>query len=187
MKLKYSKITDKWIKEKRPCLSAMEWWDKQERDSLTILNKLIKEKHYDWANWLIVRIMHKHDYVSYAIYAAEQVIDIYEKKYPDDKRPRKAIEAAKKYLKNPSIKTRTAAAAAAYAAYTAADDDTYAAAYVAASFAAAHAAAAAYAAAYTAANDDTYTAAYTAAYTADKQKIQLKILNYGMKLLEDGK
>jgi len=37
----------------------------------------------------------KEDSVKLAIFAAEQVIEIYEKKYPNDKRPREAIEAAK--------------------------------------------------------------------------------------------
>lgn len=38
------------------------------------------------------------DSVKLAIYSAELVIDIFEKQYPDDKRPRLAIEAAKAYL-----------------------------------------------------------------------------------------
>ena len=60
-------------------------------------------------------------YVSYAVYAAEQVIDIYEKKCPNDKRPRKAIEAAKACIKNPSAKNKEAAARAAGAAARAAE------------------------------------------------------------------
>ena len=71
--------------------------------------------------------MNKTQKVQYAIFAAEQVIDIYEKKYPDDLRPRKAIEAAKSYLDNPCKKTKAYAAAyvddAAAAAAAAADDD----------------------------------------------------------------
>ena len=39
-------------------------------------------------------------YVSYAVFAAEQVIKIYEKKYPNNKKPRLAIEATKKVLHN---------------------------------------------------------------------------------------
>jgi len=50
--------------------------------------------------------------VSLAIYAAELVLPIFEKKYPDDKRPRKAIEAAKRVLKADTIKNRAAARAA---------------------------------------------------------------------------
>ena len=58
----------------------------------------------------------KEDSVALAIYAAELVIDIYEKKYPKDDRPRQAIEAAKKWLKHPTANAANAANAA-YAAY----------------------------------------------------------------------
>ena len=86
----------------------------------------------------------------WAIYCAEAVLHIFEDKYPDDDRPRKAIEAAKNYLKHPTEENRNAANAAyAYAAYTAYDDAAYAAydaAYYAAYYAAAYAAYAAAAA-----------------------------------------
>jgi len=179
MKPTISTITDNWIKQNNPCKEAVEnWWDKKERNSLKILSLLIKDKKYDWANWFIVRVMEYKDYVTYAIFAAEQIIDIYEEKYPNDKRPRKAIEAAKKCIEDPSDKNKTAA----YAAHVAA----YAAAYTA------HAAAdAAYAAAYTAAHVAAYAAdvaayaaADAAAYTAHAMK--LKILEYGMELLKAG-
>ena len=61
----------------------------------------------------------KKDSVSLAIYAAKLVLPIFEKEYPDDKIPREAIEAAIKYLKNPSKKNRMAAGAAADAAWAA--------------------------------------------------------------------
>ena len=54
--------------------------------------------------------------VKLAIFAAEQVIDIFEKEYKNDKRPRWAIQAAKRWLKNPTEKNAYAAYAA-YAAY----------------------------------------------------------------------
>lgn len=63
----------------------------------------------------------KKDSVSLAIYAAELVIGIYEKKYPKDDRPRKAIEAAKNWLKHPTKKNKIAANAAVYAASNAAN------------------------------------------------------------------
>jgi hypothetical protein len=98
-------------------VDGYKWALKQtEREAIPFIHALIKEDHWSWANWVIVRIMTKKQYVAYAIYAAEQVIDIYEKKYPDDKRPRNAIEAAKEYLKNPCKNTKSAAAYAAAAA-----------------------------------------------------------------------
>ena len=70
--------------------------------------KLIKT--YKWT---------KKDSISLAIYAAELVLDNFEKKYPDDKRPRNAIEAAKKVLKNNNQKNRSAASAAERVAWSA--------------------------------------------------------------------
>ena len=127
-----------------------------------------------------------------AIEFAEQALPIFEKRRPNDERPRKAIQAARDYLDGKiSLEelraSRQAGAAAAYAAYAAAADaaDAYAAAaayaaYVAAADAAAAYAAAAYAAAdaayaaaaaaadatYVAAADATYAAAADAAYAA---------------------
>ena len=116
----------------------------------------------------------KNDSVAMAVYAAESVLHVYEKRYSHDKRPRNAIDAARRWVKHPTEKNRLAADAAyaaAYAALTAA----YAAAHAA--HAAAHAAhAAAYAAdaAHYAAN--AANAAHAAAYAADEdEEISTKI------------
>ena len=69
--------------------------------------------------------------MKYAVFAAETTLHIYEKRYPGNDKPRKAIEAAKAYLKNPCKKTTAAAYAAAAAAYAAADAAADAAAYAA--------------------------------------------------------
>jgi hypothetical protein len=58
----------------------------------------------------------KEESVKLAIFAAELVIGIYEEKYPNDDRPRKAIEAAREYLKNPDAADAADAARAADAA-----------------------------------------------------------------------
>ena len=62
----------------------------------------------------------KEDSVSLAIYAAELIIGIFEKRYPDDKRPRQAIDAAKRWLSEPTEENRQAAEAARAAAEAAA-------------------------------------------------------------------
>lgn len=74
-----------------------------------------------WSEMKIVKAWHwtKEDSVALAIFAAEQVIDIYEKQYPNDDRPRKAIESAKAYLKDPSEKNKEASAVAWAAAWAA--------------------------------------------------------------------
>ena len=53
---------------------------------------------------------------------AERVLPIFEKKYPDDKRPREAIEAARRYADDPSNENRRKVRAAASAAWDAAGD-----------------------------------------------------------------
>ena len=53
--------------------------------------------------------------VLFAVLCAEVVLALFENRYPNDDRPRKAIEAAREYLKNPTA--AYAADAAAYAAY----------------------------------------------------------------------
>jgi hypothetical protein len=114
--------------------------------------------------------------VLFAVKCAESVLGLFEEMYPNDTRPRKAIEVAKGWTKNP---TKNAAYAAAYAD-GAADADAYAAgaaaydagaaAYDAAAYAAgAYAAGAAGADAYDAIAYAAYAAgaAYAAAYAAD--------------------
>ena len=98
------KIDQEWIDEWLPCKEAIEWWDR-ESDPLKILNKLIKEKRYEWANWFIVRIMEDKECIQYAIFAAKEVLDFYEKESPEDKRSQRAIE---KYLKDLTAKNKKA-------------------------------------------------------------------------------
>ncbi len=191
-------ITVSYLNKLSACKEAVEMFANQkETDTIKILQGTMKINHFNWANWLIVRLMNRKQKLQYSIFAAESVIDIYEKKHPNDKRPRKAIEAVKKVLKYDSKKNRTAAYAAADAAYAAAyaadaaaadAADAYAAdatAYAAAD-AAAYAAYAADAADAYAADATAYAAAYAAdAYAADaaRKKLQKKIINYGIKLL----
>ena len=176
------KITAKWLEEKSACSEGTRWFLGQKEDRpVKVIEKLMRESRMDWANWLTVRLMTKEQSVQYAIFAAEQVISIYEKKYPDDKRPREAIEAAKAYLKNPSDETKKAAARAAEAA----------AARAAAEAAAAWAAAAAAWAAAWAAAAEAARAARAAAWAAEaaaeaEKNMQKRILKQGIKILKKG-
>ena len=58
----------------------------------------------------------KKDSVALSIYAAELCLENFEKVYPDDDRPRKAIEAAKRWLENPTKENESAAESAARSA-----------------------------------------------------------------------
>ena len=184
------KITKKWLKEKDACQSGVDWFLKQDKtDSIEVLKELIRQDILEDAGWLIVRVMNYKQYVSYAVFAAEQVIDIFENKHPDDKRPREAIEAAKACVDDPSDENKEIARKVAYAA----SDTAYYAAYYAAYAATAYASAAyastvstaANAAANDAANASANAYANANASTAyAKKEMRLKILNYGLELLK---
>jgi len=173
-------INREWLKEKDACEGGRLWFYEKygkdaEIESLIVLDALIADDRLSDANWFVVRIMERPQYLAYAIYSAEQVLHIYEEKYPEDKRPRNAIEAAKKVLKYDTKENRADAAAAAAAAWRAAVD----AAAAAAAWSAAAALRAADAAAWSAA------AAWRAADAAAdaRKELQLKILSYGRGLL----
>jgi len=173
-----TKLTEKWLRDHNACEEGITWFlNQEETDPIKLIKQAIKKKqHLDWANWLIVRLMKYKQYVLYAVFAAEQVIDIFEKEYPDDDRPRKAIEAAKKCIKRRSKKNikaaSTAFAAAATSAYIAAD-----AAFDAAS-----------ATAWAAARADDWAAARAADDAAINDiRMMIKILKYGLSLLKGGK
>jgi len=168
------KIDREWLIKKSACADGIDWFEAQKRtDGIEILQALIQENKLDWANWLIVRIMNYFQYVKYAVYAAEQVIDIFEAQYPDDQRPRQAIEAAKKCIKNPSKKNRLAMSIARSMAFTASP-----------------AAYAAFAAAYAAfvggdvAEAKDYAALAASAAANAKAGLEKKILIYGISLIE---
>jgi hypothetical protein len=150
-------ITLQMLENWDACEDGIDWFNEQYTDGTIEFDILVKDlkddTKYSYLNWLVTKLLTGDNCIRYAIYAAESVLYIFEDKYPDDLRPRKAIEAAKEYL---NTKTNAAAAkAAADAAYAAAN----------AAYAAANAAYAAYAAAY-AANAAAYAAYAAAAYAA---------------------
>ena len=138
---------------------VVEDWDKVGVFELTPIKKLKTPA------WYKDEETRKRVYIRFAILCAEAVLPIWNEKYPEDARPRNAIEAAKKYLKTGKIDAASAAAAD----YAAANTAAYAAN-------AAYAADAAYAAANAAAN---------AAYRSNKEIDFIKLANEAIEI--DGK
>jgi hypothetical protein len=185
-------ISVKYLKSINACDEAIgEFAEQHERNTLKLFDKIIKSENHiylAWANWLIIRLMNDAQRISYAIYAAKQVLPIYEKKYPKDNRPRTAIVAAEKCIKSNTKKNKDAAhdaySAAVYAACAATNPIT----------ACDSAARAAQAAAYAAQAAVAYTPARSAhaavgsaniAYAEATDKMKTKILQYGLNMLED--
>jgi branched-subunit amino acid aminotransferase/4-amino-4-deoxychorismate lyase len=166
-------ITIKLLHNLGACSEGIDWFQNQkETRADKVINALMKANKFDWANWLIVRLMSHKNQVRYAVYAAELVLPIFKKKYPKDKRPRKAIQTTKRWLKSPTEENRIAAYA------------------IAASYAA-NVAYAAYCAVYavTAAADVFVTSADAASYAAadaakNKKETREKIIKYGLKLIK---
>ena len=188
------KITEEWLSKCAACSSGVLWFSGfGKSDSIGVMEGLLSESKLDWANWLIVRLLNRKDKIRYAIFAAEQVISIFEKKRPEDKRPRLAIEAAKAVIENDTKETRAAACAAYAAANTAAlaaGDAAYAAANTAACAAntaayVAYAAAAAMAAAWASWAAAAMAAAWAAGAAAGEE-MKEKIVRYGLELHKKG-
>ena len=92
-------LTEKMLKDWNACSDGFAWWISHELETVeSTIECLIGEEKFEWANWLISQALISDVKVQYAIYAARSVLKIYEDKYPEDPRPRKAIEAAEKYL-----------------------------------------------------------------------------------------
>ena len=177
------KFTIEQLEKLDPCEDGLEWY-KENIKTDNIEDILIQLNNYNpsWSRWLMVRVIDLSSRKKLAIFSAELVLDICEKKYPKDMRVRECIQAAKDYSlgkinATELVDKRYAAHAAAYdaAAHAAAT------AAAAAAYYAAHAAAAANAA-Y--AVNAAYYAAHAAHAAAAKKEIQEKIIKEAIRLKE---
>ena len=186
-------ITLDWLKEQRACPEDVEWISNIIDTRVENLYRIaIKENKLDWANWTMTRLLDRKNKIRYAVFAAEQVLDIFEKEYPEDKRPRKAIEAAKKVAEDDSEENRRDSNVAANASYAAAlaahvalaDSNVAANASYAATLAAHVATNSTFNATFNVANATAYVVNATPA-SANAEEIKIKILDYGMTLLRE--
>jgi hypothetical protein len=176
-------ITKRWLTKHGACEDSYGWLaDQGTTEVPTLYKRAMRDKMYDDINWALVRLMTKRQRVRYAVYAARLVLRNYEDKYPNDDGPRKAIEAAERYLTTRRggeyLRKATSAATSATSSYAAS------AAYAASSSYAASAAYSAYAAS---------TAAYSAAFSATSAHSAAyittlkRIVRHGYKILTEPK
>ena len=70
------------------CQSGIKWFNSQNTDNAgELFNTVIKSNDYgvlEYANWYLSKKLNKINRVKYAVYAAENVIHIYEDKYPNN-------------------------------------------------------------------------------------------------------
>ena len=108
---KNMKITTKLLQSLNACQECIDLvasYDDKEAEA--VVSQLIEDEHWNYVSWLLPRLMSYKGYVSYAVFAAELMLPIWEKEYPDDARPRQAIEAAKRCIDDPSEENKEEAA-----------------------------------------------------------------------------
>ena len=174
-------ITKDYLKSLNPCEDRYKHYLQNYKDWQGTLDEFLDlpELTHDDKRWVFVRSIDKNKLRFVAADFAERVLHFYENKYPNDNRPRKAIEAARNNNADAYAASCAAYAAARVAAYDAAASYAADAAYdAAASYAAdaAYDAAASYAAdAADAASCAAYAAVRAAADDADKHEEQAQI------------
>jgi len=149
------------LKKLHACSEARKWVGKR-----TLMQAWAESQRGDWVLWLVLEMNWLDDRALrlFACDCAERVLPIYEKEYPDDDRPRKAIAVARLYADGKATQEELDAARA---AAEAADRDATAAALDAPRTAASSAAlAAALSAARVPTLDVTFAAAGAAAWDA---------------------
>jgi len=193
------KMDLEFLRNHNACESAIKiYTTRQEQDPFKIIELLQngcdelvdidKAEQLEWANWLIAHLLNIDDKIRYAIFAAEQVLSLFEEAYPGDDRPRKAIAAAKEYLEDKTARAAARAARAAARADRAADKAADRAAWAAARAASAAARAASAADSAASAADRAASAVRAAAnaawaVSADRAGMLSKIIDYGVSLL----
>jgi hypothetical protein len=138
-------ITSGWLAERKACVPGIEWAAQQDTQDAAELLRRLSEYDSAWMRWLMVRLATPAQNRLIAIYAARFVLPLWEKQYPHDMRPRRAIEVAEE-SGDPSTAAETAAWAAARVRAAEAAEDAWAARETSASLAAEAAALAARAA-----------------------------------------
>ena len=90
-------IDANWLKEKSACSVGVKWLKEITGIATTagdILRDTLEKDQSDYFRWLATRLMDRMECVEWAVFCAEQAI----RKFPNDARPRKAIDAARNYL-----------------------------------------------------------------------------------------
>ena len=76
-------ITDNWLNTKGACRGAVEWIEEQNTRDIPKLYRLaLKDNKLDWINWGLSRLFNRKQRIKYAVYAAKQVLHIFEKECP---------------------------------------------------------------------------------------------------------
>ncbi len=96
------KITIDKLKKIDACAEGMEFFRMtlgRSAELEDVLNVLLEQEEYEWTRWLTRKVLSQRENVQLAVWCAEQVLPVFEAEFPEDKRPRQAIETVKRWLK----------------------------------------------------------------------------------------
>lgn len=95
------KITVKQLVNLNACEKGIQWFISQKKCKLkSVINALLKDNHFDYASWLLSKLLTKKQNILWAIKSAESSLNMFEMRFPDDSRPRYAIEITKKFIED---------------------------------------------------------------------------------------
>ena len=99
---------EKFLISKSACQEGLDW-----AKGKSLKQTWAELERPDWMMWLYrnSKKIEKKKCVMIAVFSAESCLDKFESKYPDDKRPREAIETAKNVIKKDTEKNRSAGSA----------------------------------------------------------------------------
>lgn len=157
------KINRTVIEKLKPCKDKFDNYSSNHGDKDYNLEQFLELDNITYSDkvWVVTKLFTHEQNVKWSIACVESVLYIFENQHPNDKRPRKAIEAAKQWLLDPTEENRIAANDACLTSYANPDICAIAYANPDANPDASAIAYAAYAIAYAAANPSAYAAAYT--------------------------
>ena len=94
-------ITKEKLLKLSPCEDGLKFAESLNFDFVKIWNQC---ERGNWMIWMLLnfKLAKKMDYVKISVACAEICLKNYESKYPDDDRPRKALEAAKAWIDKPT-------------------------------------------------------------------------------------
>lgn len=112
------RINKQIIEKLKPCQDRFDNFKKHYSDFDDDLKEFILLENISYSDkvWVFTRLATKMQNVKWSLLCASKVLHLFEEKYPNDKRPRKALEFVENWINNPSD------AADAFAAAFAASD-----------------------------------------------------------------
>lgn len=92
-------ITYNHLQELNACQAGLDWFKNSKKRTLkTIVFSLLADNHFGYACWLVSHLLTRSQCIAWLIGSAKLSLRDVEDVFPDDKRPRLAIQVAEDFL-----------------------------------------------------------------------------------------